>query len=279
MAEGKVAEACDAFDQSEKLEPATTTLLNLAGCREKNGQIATAWGLFVDAERQTRTATDDATSALHTVALDRSQKLESRISKLTINVSDESKIDGLEILRDDKPVESGSWNRTLPTDGGTYKITAKAPGASEWTTSVTVAPEGDVKTVDIPKLQVLAVPKTPEVQTPVPAAPEPAPRSKVLPLAVGGGAVALLGASLGFELWAESTYDKTKTEPDPDKQDTLWHSANTKRYVAEGLAVAGLAGAGVAVWLYFRAPSAETRTAVVPVTTTNQTGVALVGRF
>ena len=51
MAAGKVAEACSAFDESQRLEPEITTLLNVAACREKLGQLATAWGLFLDAAR------------------------------------------------------------------------------------------------------------------------------------------------------------------------------------------------------------------------------------
>src|SRR5262245_62114718 len=84
MAAGKVAEACALFEQSQKLEPATTTLLNLASCREKNGELATAWGLFLDAERATRSATDAPTRRLHGVAKDRAAKLEPRVSRLTI---------------------------------------------------------------------------------------------------------------------------------------------------------------------------------------------------
>src|SRR3954466_12769231 len=65
---GKVAEACSAFEESEKLQPAVTTRLNLAGCREKLGELATAWGMFLDAARDTRSATDAASQQLHDVA-------------------------------------------------------------------------------------------------------------------------------------------------------------------------------------------------------------------
>ena len=84
-------------------------------------------------------------------------------------------------------------------------------------------------------------------------------RSKVLSLALGGAALGLAGSALGFELWARSTYDKSKHEPDDARQDSLWHSANTRRYVAEGLGVAGIACAGVAVWLYLRGGEREAR--------------------
>src|SRR5436190_11289267 len=60
FAAGKFAEACAAFDASERLEPDVSTVMNQANCREKNGQLATAWGEFLDAERQTRSATDAA---------------------------------------------------------------------------------------------------------------------------------------------------------------------------------------------------------------------------
>ena len=38
MKQGKVAEACTAFEGSERTEHSLVTLMNLADCREKNGQ-------------------------------------------------------------------------------------------------------------------------------------------------------------------------------------------------------------------------------------------------
>src|SRR5262252_6626857 len=97
LAAGKIAEACSTFEESQKLEPAVTTLLNLAGCRERLGQLATAWGMFLDAARQTRSAADAASQQLHDVAQARAQKLEPRVSRLTISVPQNSQVDGLEI--------------------------------------------------------------------------------------------------------------------------------------------------------------------------------------
>src|SRR5512143_948297 len=124
IARGKIAEACAAFDASQKLDPTIATLLNQAACREKNGQLATAWGLFLDAERQSRAATDDATRQLHQVATDHAAKLEPRLSTLTITVPAENRVGGLEILRNNELVDPGAWNKALPVDGGTYQITA-----------------------------------------------------------------------------------------------------------------------------------------------------------
>ena len=296
LAAEKVAEACSAFEESQKLEPAVTTLLNLAACREKLGQLATAWGFFLDAARQTRSASDAASQQLHEVAQARAQKLEPRVSRLAINVPQKSQVDGLEITRDKKRVDAGLWNRALPIDGGVYTITARAPGANSWSTQVTVAAESDTRTVEIPDLRTLPrdLDQPAAAATPPPAPPRPSPvvpaiehtrasshPSRKIPLVLGAGALALLGGGLGFELWAEAKYDAAKSEMrSQPRRDSLYSSANTKRYVAEALAASGLAAAGAALWMYLRdgnRPDATTGTTLHVVPTA--TGLAVSGRF
>src|SRR5688500_1084042 len=69
MKEGKYDEACVAFEASQKADPATSTLLNIADCYEKAGRIASAWGAFLEAERETRGKDDQA--SFHKTAKDR----------------------------------------------------------------------------------------------------------------------------------------------------------------------------------------------------------------
>ena len=293
MAAGKYAEACTALQESNKLEPAVTTLLNLAGCREKLGQVATAWGLFLDAERQTRSATDAATQQLHDVASSHAKQLEPRVSKLVINVPQASQVDQLEIRRGQDRMDPAMWNRALPIDGGTYTITAHAPGTSDWSTTVTIAAEDDTKSVDIPVLQALprpAVPSPAKAAASTTTGPQrldmrvttSGGHSKTVPIAVAAGAVVLGGAALGFSLSGDSTYNQAKAEmTDQARRDSLYNSANTKRFVAQGLGIAGLAGAGVAVWLFVRGshdehPGAATHASQV---TVSPAGIAFSGVF
>ena len=283
MAQGKTAEACSAFQESQRLEPAVTTLLNLAGCREKLGQIATAWGLFLDAERQTRSATTAADRQLHDVAQKRAAGLEPRMSKLQIDVADASKIDGLEIKRGDERIDAGAWNRALPVDGGTYTISATAPKSLPWSTQITIGGERDSKTVEVPKHApapeqpapvVAAVPGVQETATPA-AAP-----SRTVPIAVGAGAVVLLGGALVFDLWGNSTYDDAKAEMTSQaRRDSLYDSANTKRYVAIGLGVGGIAAAGVATWLFLRGGHDEAATTQALHVVPTGNGLAVLGSF
>lgn len=288
MAAGKIAEACSSFQESQKLEPTVATLLNLAACREKNGQLATAWGLFLDAERQTRSATS-ADRQLHDSAAKRAASLEARVSKLEIDVPDASKVDGLEIKRDNERIGSATWNRALPVDGGTYTISASAPDSQTWSTQITIANEHDSKKVEIPKLtaapaQVTAAPTTTISNSAARTdlneqrSPSSGP-SRAVPIAIGAGALVLLGGALTFDLWGDSTYSDAKAETtNQARRDDLYNSANTKRYTAIGLGVAGVAAGGVAVWMLLRGGEHEAdETAIHVVPTLN--GLAIGGIY
>jgi len=289
MAHGNIAEACAAFDASQKLDPTLATLLNQASCREKNGQLATAWGLFLDAERQSRPATDDAGKQLHQVATSHAAKLEPRLSTLTINIPAENRVRGLEILRNNEPLDPGAWNKALPVDGGIYKITARAPGNADWSSTVTVLVERDTKTIETPKLKAaLQVSSATGDGSSRPGAASPdSPRSKLIPLVLGGVALGLAGGALGFELSASSTYDKARGELDDMKQTSLWDSANHKRYAAEAFGIAGIACAGAAVWLYLRSGEPESAASttqasqliVEPILGSDRAGLVLTGRY
>lgn len=296
IAAGNIAGACDAFVRSYRLDRAITTIIALATCREKLGQLANARALFLMAEQRTLSESDDVTIQLHTIARDRAAKLEPRVPKLTIQVPDQSKIDGLEILRAtlSRPggndgfeplhnavnIPAAMWNRAIPIDGGTYTITARAPGAKDWSMTVTLAAEADAKTVDIPDLRkgksILEEPAKvatvnepaakPRIMPPTPdvsgsgqreslfeASTAIRPRRHVAPIAVGAGAVLLLGGALRLSMWADSTYNDAEAEiTDQARRDSLYDSANHKRYAAQGLAVAGVGGAVIAAWLYLR---------------------------
>ncbi len=178
MGEKSYAEACDAFEASYKLDPAVTTLVNHADCREKNAQYASAWGLFLEVDRQTRT--DKQQAALNKTAKTRAAALEPRLSYLIINVPDESRIDGLSITRNGTVVDPLTWNRALPVDGGVYVIEGKAPGHEPWQTRVTVKDALDKQSVDVPKFKSAPTPD-PVVDAGADAARRPAVAERPCP--------------------------------------------------------------------------------------------------
>ena len=287
MAAGKLDEACAAFDASQKLEPATTTLFNQADCREKNGQLATAWGLFVEAERKTRGARDATGVKLHEVATERAGKIESRLSTLTINVS--APVPGLVVFRGDEQIDSGEWNRALPIDGGTYTFVARVDGRDVWSETITIEKASAKARIDVVVRERAAAPVTAaprnvvQPATPMetqPAAPAPATsRRGALILTVSS--VALLGGALGFHLWGNSTYDEAVDNNDQD----LWNTANRQRYAAQGFLVGGVACAGIATYLWLRKDPHESarvsakRKHVQPVASPTFAGVSVGGAW
>lgn len=268
-AAGKLAEACAAFEASQKVSSAVSTILNLADCREENKQFASAYGWYREAERKSRAPLDEPTQELNRVAAAAAKALEARLSKLTIEVAPDRRVPQLEVVRGTDPVAEGAWGKPLPVDGGTYEITVRAPDHEPWKTTVVIAAEADFKTIAVPKLVAKA--------RPVAKAP-----SKLVPIALAGGAVVLVGGALGLDLIARSQYRKAEREPDDVAQQAQWEGAKTKRFLAQGLAAAGVGAAGVAVWLYLRAgtqPEGKPGLAFQPVLADDRAGVQLQGRF
>lgn len=294
MKEGKLGEACDKFEASERLESSVGTLLNLADCREKNGQIATAWGLFLEAERQTRS--DKSQKALGKTARDRAGKLEPRVSYLIINVPDDSRVDGLVITRNGEPVDELTWNRAIPVDGGQYLIAGKAPGHEEWSTSVTVDAEKDKESVDVPKFKSLPAVVDDPKQLPVedPEDPDGIERppgssgmsgKRKVAIGVGVLGVVALGAAGYFELDARDLYQASVDETDDARQDALYQDAVSRRKLAIGTAIGGGVCVGVAAFLWFTGGSTSRDESdaqglrVVPTVSPDGFGLAFGGGF
>ena len=147
MTAGKVAEACDAFEASNRIEARAGTLIRLGQCREQNHQLASAWSAYRDALARAKDPNKRRIAAGQIAAI------EPRLSYLTVIVSDANRVDGLAIARNGKPLDRALWNRALPIDGGDYEIVSTAVGHDAWTTRATVPAEGGKVVVETVKLQ------------------------------------------------------------------------------------------------------------------------------
>jgi hypothetical protein len=156
-AAGKLADACLKYGESERLDPQLGTLLHLADCLEQNGQTASAWAAFREAQ-EVAEKRNDARQAL---AEDRVAKLSPHLSKLQINPPKSVDPSTLHVERDHVVVGSALWGAPVPTDPGTHTITVSAPGHHLWTGTAIVRSDGSTSTVDVPDLDV-EVPSSPE---------------------------------------------------------------------------------------------------------------------
>src|SRR3569833_2868202 len=83
MKEGKLTEACQAFEGSNRSEARAGTLINIGLCREQNNQLASAWSAFKDALTRVKDPNKKQLATQHANAI------EPRLSYLTISVPDE----------------------------------------------------------------------------------------------------------------------------------------------------------------------------------------------
>lgn len=281
MEAGKLAEACVAFEGSFRKDPVTSTLLNVADCREKNGQFATAWAAFVEAERRTRDSSDPAQQAIAQLSHDRAARLEPRLSHLTISVPDDSRIPGLVITRDGEPVDAAEWNRALPIDIGEHVIAAKAPAYEPWSTTATITAEREQRAVNVPRFKPL--PKS-KLQGNVIRLVEPSPFTPKRKLAVAVAGIGVISAGAGIALYfsASSTYDESKRTVDDARQIDLWSDANDKLLLSQVALGVGAAALGTAAVLWFTGKptvTAESALTLTPVLTPTTTGAALSTTF
>jgi serine/threonine-protein kinase len=212
---GKFAEACPKLAESQRLDPATGTLLTLALCHESEGKLASAWAEFTDVEgRSQREGRDDRVK----IAREHAAALRPRLSTLTVEVSPEAaQTPGLELRVDGVALGSGSFGVAVPVDGGEHRVEASAPGKAPWQTPVSVKPASDAVRVSVPALADAAPVAGAAVATPAPAEPpppsEPADSGSGMRTAglitAGAGVVALgVGTFLAFD--AKSDYDAAK---------------------------------------------------------------------
>lgn len=199
MDQKKYKEACEKFEGSQRLDPSTGTLLNLADCNEKQGKLASAWGQFSEAATLAKRAGTPDRAA---VAQERAKALEPRLSRVRLNVGEKTKVPGLQIFRDDIALDSATWNGLSATDTGKHVFRATAPGKLEWKQIIDVVGEGKATDVNVPPLADAPVEAKPEVKTaptatetapPPPPPPPPDTTLKTAGFVVGGIGVVGLG--------------------------------------------------------------------------------------
>jgi hypothetical protein len=202
-AAGRTAEACAKLEESQRLDPAPGTLLNLAVCHEALGKTATAWAEFCDARVA---AQRDGRGDRVALADQRARALEKKLSRLTIAVAPEAALPGLVVRRDGVVFSRDGWGVALPVDPGEHAIEAAAPGHVAWRARAHIGAEADAQTIQVSLLEREPPPPRLELAPTVPVAARVAPsagrdararRLPVLSLAATGVAAAAVGSYFG----------------------------------------------------------------------------------
>jgi tetratricopeptide (TPR) repeat protein len=190
--EGRPAEACPKLEESQKLDPAAGTALNLGDCFEQIGRTASAYGAFDQAAALARRSGD-----MHRAeeAERRARALEPNLAKITVIVPEASRLPGLSVLRDGRSLGAGQWEVAVPVDAGPHTVEAAAPGRRPWKATVQVSSVPGTVQVTVPELSAAKEPRE---------SPEGRPVQRFAGIAVGslglggllvGGGLAIAAAA------------------------------------------------------------------------------------
>jgi len=172
--EGKFAEACPKFEESQRLDAGLGSMLYLADCYERAGRTASAWATFREAASFARSS---GQADREQIARGRAEGLETKLHRLSLKVEDQSEgltVDRVEVASGRRESMSrATWGVALPIDPGSYRITASAPGKTPWSSTLTVPPDAGTQTVAIPTLTALAA--APATAAPPKEEPSPPP--------------------------------------------------------------------------------------------------------
>jgi hypothetical protein len=118
----RYVEALPSFIESQRLEPAAGTLMNIATCEEKIGRLASAWQHWREA-MDALAPTDDRV----TFARNRIQSLEHKLPRLAVSLAS-GRDRGARVFRDDVELGPATQGVPLPVDAGSHTITVRTPG-------------------------------------------------------------------------------------------------------------------------------------------------------
>ena len=258
MDAGNYGAACPKFAESQKLDPAGGTLLNLGRCYEGAGKTASAWAVYQDAAVVAR---EEGRERRRRYALQRIEALEPLLPRVTFVLTSSADLAGLSIELDRHVLPRATWDTQLPLDPGDHHIQVKAPGHSPWSKTIKVAPSAK-QSVTVPVLQPLGqtapAPEPTRVDRTEPpetsgAISTSSPDDKTLAYVLGGAGVALLGVGAYFGVKAFSTWDDRDAHCPDGKCDPkaveLAQDANRMGHVSNVATGVGLIGVGVSGYL------------------------------
>lgn len=290
MAAGQYSAACPKFVESQRLDPAPGTLLNLATCYEKNGQIASAWVTFKEAATAAKKADQPERARM---ARDKAAEIEPNLPTLTIVVPAAADRPDLQIRRDGEVVGRPEWGTPIPVDPGTHAVEASGPGLMTWQVSAMIAGASSKASVEVPVLEAApqaapraeppAEPQPPTVAAPAGppsaagpegarATPHPGSTQRTIAWVVGG--VGLAGIATGAILGGVALSQKSNADSScvegvcaPTGYSSMQNARSTATLSDIAFAVGGgLVATGVI--LYVTSPRAGTtpaRVGVAPV--------------
>jgi hypothetical protein len=252
LRQGDYRSARDKFTESNHLDPAVGTVLNLAICEEHLGLLASAWQRYQEVI-QALARGDERLP----VARARAAAIDARVPRLTIRLAPSAPAQ-TKVSRGAGALTSASFGTALPLDPGKHEIVATAPGRSARRYDVVLA-EGARKELVVEPGPPLPEPARPQQAVPArKRSPEPqaGPRSvqRTAGFVIGGAGIAALITSAVTGVLVIDRKQTVDRECGPDGfcSDAAFEAAESGKTLASVSTVAfvfGLVGVGSGTYL------------------------------
>jgi tetratricopeptide (TPR) repeat protein len=257
LAEKQYAEACIAFEDSDRIDPGIGAKLNVARCYQEWGKLATAWRWFSAAEKMAAQAKDARAQKIHELVTE----VDASVPRLTVRIPNEPggvvKIDGLQL-------DTGASGAEQRVDPGPHQVDYIINGAKQ-TKVIPVERGGSSEVAFEPPAKVNLPAPVPE---PVrePRGQPPGQKQQWIGLGMAGAGVLTLGVASVVALGARGDYKDAISShcdgasdhcDDVGLRDT--RSARHQANIATVVTVISLAVVGGGALVYFKAPKAGPR--------------------
>lgn len=252
LAAGRFERACQLLRQSDALDPAPGTKLNLGECEARRGRVATAWELFRSVEAQL--LPDDIRFP---VARSKREALESRLAHLVLLLSDTVPREA-RVFVGQRSIGRTELGQVLILDPGAIVVKVTAPGYRELRRHLTLE-EGKTQTVVMslerlpPSRPLTIAPRAPGVNPPIaiPNAPASSRKTGFGVLSVGIGGAIVAGVAGLFTLDAKRTNNEHCSDA-TNSCDQLGRDAASQGRVYGAITTAGLivGGLGIGIGTY-----------------------------
>ena len=142
MSKGDYDTACARFAESNRLDPAVGSLLNLAACEEKRGRLATSWQLFKRVMSDLPPGDDR-----YPIAQRRASELRPRVPHVTLKLASDAPKQTT-VTYGPMVFGQASFDVPLPFDPGEHKLVVGAPERESRSYTVVLS-EGDTKVLTV----------------------------------------------------------------------------------------------------------------------------------
>lgn len=251
LGEKRYAEACTAFEDSDRIDPEIGAKLNVARCYQEWGKLATAWRWYADAEQMASKAGDKRTPKIHALI----EELERDVPHLTLVLPPDADTDHLAIRLDGVPLALATVGDDLRVDPGSHEITIIVEGRARPRTIQ--VPRGDHSRIS---LDVPTRVRARRTAAPEPAA-DPGRTRRLIGLGASGAGVVAVGIAGIATLRARSDYQHALhgyCNDAPDMCDptglSRTHSARHRANIATAVTLLGTAAVAGGLYLYFTTP-------------------------